>query len=58
MTLIVFTLMNLMNHESTNLVNKRIVSMIQDHLGIIWIGTDGFGLYKFDITKNKLTHYK
>ena len=25
-----------------------IASIIQDHQGFIWIGTDGTGLYKFD----------
>ena len=45
-------------NESINLVNKRINRLFQDHLGFLWIGTEGFGLYKFDITNNKLTNYK
>ena len=44
--------------DSMNLINKNIRCLFQDHLGLIWIGTRGFGLYKYDITKNKLNNYK
>ena len=44
--------------EPVNLVDNIIFSMYQDHLGIIWIGTDGSGYYRYDTAKNKLTRYK
>jgi signal transduction histidine kinase/ligand-binding sensor domain-containing protein/DNA-binding response OmpR family regulator len=45
-------------NDSTNLVNKQIITMFQDHFGLLWIGTYGFGLYKYDIANNKLTQFK
>ncbi|MDB4904369.1 MAG: hypothetical protein JWQ63_3650 [Mucilaginibacter sp.] len=48
-------------HESSNpnsLAFSRTESVFADKNGIIWIGTYGAGLDRFDPTKNTFTHYR
>ncbi|MDP9230998.1 MAG: GGDEF domain-containing protein, partial [Bacteroidota bacterium] len=45
------------NNDPGSLVNDTVNVIIQDHEGIIWIGTIG-GLEKFDPKTNKFFHYR
>lgn len=39
------------------LENKEVYCLVQDRLGIYWIGTRGDGLFRFDINRGDITQY-
>ena len=43
--------------DSTSISNNDIYCIYQDHLGNIWVGTDGGGICKFDPETSKFTRY-
>ena len=45
----------LVNEEGNGLTSNYIWCMVQDYNGVIWIGTDGEGLLRFDPNEEKFT---
>ncbi len=43
--------------ESSSLSNNKVYAICEDHSGILWIGTGGGGLNRFDKEKGQFTHY-
>jgi ligand-binding sensor domain-containing protein/two-component sensor histidine kinase len=44
--------------NSNSLSNNYVKTIFEDHLGIIWIGTDGGGLNRYDPSTRKFTVFK
>jgi ligand-binding sensor domain-containing protein/signal transduction histidine kinase/DNA-binding response OmpR family regulator len=44
--------------QRDGLVNDHLLSLYQDPQGVIWIGTDGYGLHRYDKTQNQFGHQK
>lgn len=45
-------------NQKHGLVNDHLLSLYQDPQGIIWIGTDGYGLHRYDKRQAQFTHQK
>ncbi|MDE3211797.1 MAG: hypothetical protein KGM98_01075 [Bacteroidota bacterium] len=43
--------------DSTSLSSNKVTDIYQDHLGNIWVGTDGSGICKLDPKTGKFTRY-
>jgi len=46
------------NESSNSINNNMIMSIYEDNSGIIWIGTKGGGLNKYNPNRKKFNHYK
>ncbi|MCP4214132.1 MAG: hypothetical protein GY765_05725, partial [bacterium] len=44
--------------EARKLNNSSILDIFKDPMGVMWVGTYGSGVYKYDPKKHKFTHYK
>jgi len=44
--------------DPTSLNSNSVISVYEDNSGLIWIGTAGGGVNKFDKEKRKINHYK
>ncbi len=44
--------------EPDNISNNKVLSILEDKEGYIWVGTDGGGLNKFNPIDNNFVHYK
>lgn len=44
--------------EKHGLANDHLLSLYQDPTGIIWIGTDGYGLHRYDKKQSQFGHQK
>ncbi|MDC9510272.1 hybrid sensor histidine kinase/response regulator transcription factor [Pseudoalteromonas sp. Angola-4] len=44
--------------EKHGLANDHLLSLYQDPTGIIWIGTDGYGLHRYDKKQSQFDHQK
>ncbi len=44
--------------DSNSLSDSRILSIIQDRSGVLWVGTANGGLNKFDLAANQITRYQ
>ena len=42
-------------NDSLNLSGKKVITLFEDHLGFIWIGTQISGLYRYDPERNELS---
>ena len=47
-----------LHNEPTSLSNDWIWSLLVDHDGVLWVGTDGGGLNRFDHERNVFTHFR
>ncbi|HTE00866.1 MAG TPA: two-component regulator propeller domain-containing protein [Mucilaginibacter sp.] len=43
--------------DTTTLINNAITKIVPDHTGLIWIGTDGYGINSFDPVTKKFKRY-
>ena len=46
------------NDNRNGLANDHLLSLYQDPQGLIWIGTDGYGLHRYDKRQSQFGHYK
>jgi signal transduction histidine kinase/streptogramin lyase len=44
--------------DSNSLCHNTVISIYEDHAGIVWVGTYGGGLDKVDLATAQVTHYK
>ncbi|MBB1419026.1 response regulator [Pseudoalteromonas sp. SG44-1] len=55
-TLTSFSQFKHLPQQRHGLVNDYLLSLYQDLQGILWIGTDGYGLQRYDMRQNQFNH--
>ena len=55
-TLTSFSQFKHLPQQRHGLVNDYLLSLYQDQQGILWIGTDGYGLQRYDMRQNQFNH--
>ncbi len=53
-----FTTIQSISTDTNSLSSNNVTCMLFDTLNIMWVGLGGMGLDRFDIAKNRFTHYR